>query len=110
MMKLIIAIVQNEDAFALSDALMEAEFYVTKLSTTGGFLKMNNVTLLIGTEEEKVQEAISIINKMCKKREEVISAPISGDYSENSFASYPFKINIGGATIFVVDVDQFEKF
>ena len=109
-MKLIIAIVQNEDAYALSDALMEAEFSVTKLSTTGGFLKMNNVTLLIGTQEEKVDEAISIINSICKNREQVISAPIPAGYSETSFTSYPIAINIGGATVFVVNVERFEKF
>lgn len=109
-MKLIIAIVQNEDAFLLADALMEAEFYVTKLSTTGGFLKMNNVTMLIGTDEDKVDEVVDIIKKICQNREQIITAPVPGGYSENSFTSYPFKINIGGATVFVVDVDRFEKF
>lgn len=109
-MKLVIAIVQNEDAYVLSDALMEAEFYVTKLSTTGGFLKMNNVTLLIGTEDGKVDEVMTIIEKICKNREQIISAPVPATYSENSFNSYPIKIRIGGATVFVIDVDRFEKY
>jgi uncharacterized protein YaaQ len=109
-MKLIIAIVQNEDSYALSDALMEAEFYVTKLSTTGGFLKKNNVTLLIGTEEENVDSVLEIINNMCKNREQIISAPVQLGSVEDLFTSYPLKIKIGGATVFVIDVDRFEKF
>ena len=49
-MKMVIAIVQNEDAYFLIEALMENEFSVTKLATTGGFLKVGNTTLLIGVE------------------------------------------------------------
>ncbi len=109
-MKLIIAIVQNEDAYTLSDALMDAEFNVTKLSSTGGFLKMDNVTLLIGTEKEKVDQAVEIIAGICKSREQSISAPIPRVGSNNEFSSYPIKFEVGGATVFVIDVDRFEKF
>ena len=109
-MKLIIAIVQNEDAYTLSDALMDAEFNVTKLSSTGGFLKMDNVTLLIGTEKEKVDQAIDIIAGICKSREQSISAPIPRVDSNNEFSSYPITFEVGGATVFVIDVDRFEKF
>ena len=109
-MKLIIAIVQNEDAYTLSDALMEADFNVTKLSSTGGFLKMDNVTLFIGTRKEKVDHAIDIINSICKSREQTISAPISKIDPKDEFSSYPIKFEVGGATVFVVDVERFEKF
>ena len=108
-MKLVIAIVQNDDAYTLSDALMDKKFSVTKLSTTGGFLKINNSTLLIGTDDEKVQVVIDIIKQICHSREKIISAPLPSSYAEIAMQSYPININIGGATIFVVDVDRFEK-
>lgn len=109
-MKLIVAIVQNEDVYMLSDALMEAEFSVTKLSATGGFLKMNNVTMLIGTQDDKVQNALDIIQKICKSREQVVSAPIPTSFLESNFTSYTMNVKVGGATVFVLDVEQFAKF
>ena len=109
-MKLIIAIVQNEDAYILTDALRDADYSVTKLSTTGGFLKINNVTLLIGTEEDRVDKAIEIIQNICKSREQVISTPMPSSYTESAFASYSVNVKVGGATVFVMDVDQFLKF
>jgi uncharacterized protein YaaQ len=57
-MKMIIAIVQDDDALDLVDELTERNFRVTKLATTGGFLKSGNTTLLMGVEKEKVEEII----------------------------------------------------
>ena len=51
-MKLILAIVNNEDSAIAASALTKEGFLVTKLSTTGGFLMVGNTTFLIGTEEE----------------------------------------------------------
>ena len=67
-MKMIIAIVQDDDALDLVDELTERNFRVTKLATTGGFLKSGNTTLLMGVEKEKVEEIIDIIKSTCKKR------------------------------------------
>ena len=108
-MKLIIAIVQNEDAFILSDALTEEGYQVTKLDTLGGFLKIKNVTLLIGTEDEKVDKALSIMQKICKKRNQVISTPVDASFMESPI-SYSASVEVGGATVFVLDVAQFEKY
>ncbi len=109
-MKLIVTIVQSEDAYILSDSLMEEGFQVTKLSTTGGFLKMNNMTLLIGTEDDRVEKALGLIKKICKKRNQTVSTPISASFLESNFASYSLDVSVGGATVFVLDVEQFEKF
>ena len=67
-MKLIIAIVQDDDAGDLIDGLTDEGFRVTKLATTGGFLKAGNTTLMIGVEEEKVDSALAFIENICKKK------------------------------------------
>ena len=57
-MKMITAIVNKEDAKSVTRALIEEGFSITRLSTTGGYLRTGNATILTGVEEEKVQEAI----------------------------------------------------
>ena len=64
MMKLIVAIVQDEDAGRLVSALMDKGFGVTKLATTGGFLRAGNTTLISGVQDEKLEEALGIIEKL----------------------------------------------
>ena len=106
-MKLIIAIVNKDDASDVSQALTRARYSVTKLATTGGFLMAGNITLLIGTQEEKVDRAIEIIREHSRRRTEIV--PSTATYGIGVSASKPLKVDIGGATIFVVDVDRFEK-
>lgn len=108
-MKLVLAIVQDEDAFDLIEAITEKNFRVTKLATTGGFLKSGNTTLIIGVEKEKVQEVIDLVEEVCKKRKEIISTPAPITGNADMYMSYPIEIQAGGATVFVVDVDQFYK-
>lgn len=109
-MKLIIAIVQDEDSKEVIEALTEENYRVTKLATTGGFLKSGNTTLMVGIEEEKVQDVIDVIKKICKKRKETLVTSTSLGGSEGGYMQqYPVQINVGGATVFVVDVDQFVK-
>lgn len=98
-MKLILAIVNNEDTARAVDALMKAGFFVTRLSTTGGFLMMGNTTLLIGTDEERVPMALGILRQHCTAR----TQPGSKIRQAES-------VTVGGATIFVLDVDHMEKF
>lgn len=106
-MKLIIAIVSNDDSHALSNALTKENFSVTKLSTTGGFLKMGNTTLLVGTDDDQVNTCIDIIKEQSKQRTEMV--PSTAAYDIGRFASFPVEVTVGGATIFVVDVEHFIK-
>lgn len=109
-MKLIVAIVQDEDASRLVAKIMEDGFGVTKLATTGGFLKAGNTTLLIGVEDERVNEALSIIEKICKSRTQIAPSPATMVGMSASYLSYPIEVRVGGATIFVLEVDQFKRF
>lgn len=109
-MKLIIAIVQDEDSREVIEVLTEENYRVTKLATTGGFLKSGNTTLMVGIEEENVKSVIDIIKKICKERKETLITSTALGGSEGGYMQqYPIKINVGGATIFVIDVDQFIK-
>ena len=62
-MKLILAIVSNDDSGAVSSALTREGFSVTKLATTGGFLMAGNTTFISGVEDAKVDAVIGIIAK-----------------------------------------------
>lgn len=106
-MKLIIAIVSNDDAHALSNALNKKNFSVTRLSTTGGFLKIGNTTLLIGIEDDQKEAVFDIIKEYSKQCTELV--PSTAAYDIGRFASFPVEVTVGGATVFVVDVEQFFK-
>lgn len=108
-MKLIIAIVQDEDASRLVSKLMDAGFGVTKLATTGGFLKAGNTTLLIGVDDEKLNAAMAVIEKVCKSRKQMAAAPTSMAGMGNTYSPYPIEVMVGGATVFVLPVEQFVK-
>lgn len=107
-MKLVIAIVQDADVNPLVDELTEKKFRLTKLSTTGGFLKSGNTTLLIGVEDEQLDELLSIIEKNCQQREittSLLTVTMPGD----AFIPYPLEVKVGGATVFVLEVNQFVR-
>lgn len=108
-MKLIIAVVQNEDVGRLLDSLQKEGIMVTKLSTSGGFLRSGNTTLLIGIEDERVKEVIDIISQKCKTRKQIVSSPVSNHPSAGVYIPYPIEITIGGATVFVLNIEKFEK-
>ena len=106
MMKMIIAIVNKEDSRKAQAALNVKGFTSTKLATTGGFLMTSNVTLLIGTEEERVDEALAIIEKNCKKRNQVVPGSL---HNSSVYGEYPVSVAVGGATVFVVPIDRVER-
>lgn len=107
-MKLLIAIINSDDSHNVMNEITKAGFYATKLSTTGGFLKTGNLTLLMGVEDDKVDELLEILRKNCRKREEI--TPIIPSYETGMMINaIPVKITVGGATVFVLDVEQFHK-
>ena len=108
-MKLIIAIVQDEDASRLVSKLMNEGYGVTKLATTGGFLRAGNTTLLLGVDDEKFDGAMAVIEKVCKSRKQIATAPTSMTGVNGVYSPYPIEVMVGGATVFVLSGDQFIK-
>lgn len=106
-MKLILAIVSNDDSGAVSSALTKDNFQVTRLATTGGFLRAGNTTLIVGCEDDKVDKAIDLIGQESKRRTEVV--PSTASYDIGRYASFPVEVQVGGATIFVIDIEKFIK-
>ena len=108
-MKLIIAIVQDEDASRLISNLMNEGFSVTKLATTGGFLRAGNTTLLLGVEDTKFDAAMAVIERVCKSRKQIATSPSPISGTTGVYVPYPVEVMVGGATVFVLNVDQFIK-
>ena len=98
-MKLLLAIVNNDDSAAVANNLTAKGFIATKLSTTGGFLKAGNTTFLIGTDDEKVNDVIDIIKTFSHKRKQVVGDETEFDFT--LFKSVPVEVTVGGAAIFV---------
>ncbi len=107
-MKLVVAIINNDDVNAVMSNLTQEGYSATKLNTSGGFLRSGNGTLLIGVEAKKVDDVINIIGKHSSQRKKI--TPVNSTYiGETMLTSMPVEVTVGGATIFVLDVEQFYK-
>ncbi len=108
-MKLVIAIVHSEDAGTLVDALTDKDYRVTRLHSTGGFLKQNNATVMLGVEEAQVEDVLGLIRETCHARSQYIN-PMPPIMEPGEFyMPYPVEVTFGGATVFVVDVARQER-
>jgi len=107
-MKLIIAIAHRRDMRALREALNAGGYRFTEIGSTGGFLGGGNITLLIGVEGEQVDGALELLRENCRSREETvgIAPPDTRLYADTSGAA--LTLPVGGAQIFVVNVERAE--
>lgn len=106
-MKLVVAIVNRDDAGAVTRALTRQGFSSTRLATTGGFLMAGNVTVLVGVDDEKVQAVMDVIHEQSHSRRQII--PMSTETGFGYYPGVPVEVTVGGATIFVVDIERFER-
>ncbi|MGX7199337.1 cyclic-di-AMP receptor [Enterococcus nangangensis] len=109
-MKLILAIVQDKDSNRLANEFIDANVRATKLSSTGGFLKSGNSTFIVGIDDERVQEVLDLIKETCQSRKQYVSTPVSLDLSLDGQVPYPVEVEVGGATVFVLPVDAFQRY
>lgn len=109
-MKMLIAIVQDKDANRLSNQFIDHNIRATRLSTTGGFLKSGNTTYLIGLEDDRVEEVLALIRTASHTRQQFMTPPVNLDAQLDNTSSYPVEVQVGGATVFVLPVDQFHQF
>ncbi len=109
--RLVVAVVNDRDADDLEACLNKAHFQVTRLRSSGGFLKEGNTTFFIGTEKRYLDELFELIEDNCCSRTRTIApmSPLASELEENYF-SLPMEVEVGGATVFVLDVEQFKKF
>lgn len=108
-MKMIMAIVHDEDSPRLMAELNKAGFRVTKLNSTGGFLRSGNTTLMIVVEDTQKDEVFAIVKKYSSSRKAAINTSVTPSAIGGAYIPYPVEVTVGGATVFVLNVEQFEK-
>ena len=108
-MKLIVAIVHGDDAGPLVEVLLEGDHRATRLQSSGGFLKQSNATVIVGVEDDQVEAVLAVVRATCTSRTQVVNPmpPIMepGEF----FMPYPLEVEVGGATVFVLPVERFER-
>lgn len=107
-MKLVIAIVQKDDAAGLMDTLRKQHHPFTQISSTGGFLRSGNATLVMGVQDDQVEPLIHLLRENTKTRTQLMNAPMSEPGAR--FSTAPIETRIGRATLFVVSVERFEQY
>ena len=108
-MNLVLAIVHSDDASGLLDFLTKKGFRATRINTAGGFLKESNATILLGVEPVQVDEVLSVIQNNCQTRTQYIN-PLPPVMEPGEFyMPYPVEVQIGGATVFVLNVEAFVR-
>lgn len=108
-MKLIVAIVQDEDADNLVGELVASQYRVTRISSTGSLLRTGNTSLLIGVEDSEVPRVLGIISQVCRRRTQVAVPHTPALEPGLLFLSDSFEVEVGGAVVFVLDVERFER-
>ena len=104
-MKLILVIIQLDDVASVIRHLAASGFFSTKLTSAGGFLKEGSVTIMVGVEEDRLSEALEIINKYSQSRSKLVPTP-----TLDSIDSSLTDVTVGGAIVFVLDCEQFLRF
>lgn len=109
-MKLLISIVHSDDADQLITALRDGGFSSTKISTTGGFLREGNATILVGTEEENVAQVMAIIKRNCHTRTQYVNPLPPVMEPGELYMPNPVEVQVGGAVVFVMDVERLIRY
>lgn len=109
-MKLIMSIVNSDDAGRLVQALTKAGYRATTISTTGGFLRQGNATIFVGTEEDKIPEVLQMIRENCHTRRQFVNPLPPVMEPGEVYMPTPVEVQVGGATVFVLEVTGFEHF
>jgi len=106
-MKMILAVIDKDDAPGVMHHLIKEGYSITKLSTSGGFLRSGNITILMGVDDDRTQGAIDIIKEHSKSRN--MQMPFMPGNEMGYLPSMPVEVSVGGATVFVMNVEKFEK-
>lgn len=109
-MKLIIAIVQDQDANELSNEFIEANIRATKISSSGGFLRSGNTTFIIGVADERKEEVLAIIKGASKSRSQMMNTSFTNSTTIEDGFQEPIKVQVGGATVFVLPIEEIHHF
>ena len=110
--KMILAVIQGDDYADTVDDLNRKGFFATMLSSTGGFLKKRSVTLMIGVEESQVQAVIDILKQCAGRRQQMTysNMTMSAGAPTPAMPMMPVQMSVGGVVVFVLDLDDIQKY
>ncbi len=109
-MKLVVCVVHNRDKGKITDELVKAGFKFTVVSSTGGFLREGNTTFLVGTPEEDLETLKGVVSQNSCTREQLVNVSSFEATTPGGFLPNPVKVPVGGAVLFVLNVEQFERY
>jgi uncharacterized protein YaaQ len=107
-MKLVVCIIHNRDKNRVTDKLIEAGFKFTIIGSTGGFLREGNTTYLIGIQEEEKDRLLEVVRENSSAREQILN--VGSMEAPGGLLGSPVKVPVGGAVVFIMDVEQFARF
>lgn len=106
--RLLIVITSDSEADSLISKLVQRGYPATKVSSTGGFLRRGNATIFSGIDAADVENVLAIIRQECRARTELV--PVQAlPFPETVYAAEPVEVRVGGAIVFVLPVEHFEK-
>ena len=108
-LRLVIVIASDSDADRLMKALIQQGYPATKIGSTGGFLHRGSATILSGVEADEVDQVLAMVRAECHARTEYVPVQTLPFFGESAALSEPVEVRVGGAIVFVVNVERFEK-
>jgi uncharacterized protein YaaQ len=108
-LKLVIVIASDTDADRLMKALIGQGYPATKISSTGGFLHRGNATIISGVEAAEVEQMLAMVRAECHARTELVPVQTLPFFGEGTTIAEPVEVRVGGAIVFVLNVERFEK-
>lgn len=109
-MKLVVCVVHNRDRNRVTDEMVKAGFKFTIIGSSGGFLREGNTTILIGVEEAELEKLKSVIQENCEQREQMVNVAPFDSGAPGGLLPNPVRVPVGGAVVFVMDVEQYCRF
>lgn len=108
--RLVMMIVSDTDADALQSRLVAGRYSVTKVGSTGGFLRRGSVTIFSGVPQAQVDEVIAIVDEVCHARREFVPVQTLPFIGDGAFTAEPVEVRVGGAIIFVLPIERYQRF
>ena len=108
-MKLVIAVVQGQDAVSLVEQLAERGFRVTQINSAGGFLRESNATFLVGVDNDRVPDVLRIVKQTCYTRTQYVNPLLPIMEPGEFYMPNPVEVQVGGAAVFICNVNRYER-
>ncbi len=107
--KMCILVVSDSDANQLMKQIVEAGYSATKIGSTGGFLRRGSVTILSGVTDEQLEPLLDVVREVCHARKEFVPVQTLPFLGDGGFTAEPVEVRVGGAIVFVLEIERFER-